>query len=91
LYITTHTCDREGKIKFIGLCECNGETLRRAHKVHPISAIQVEYSPFTLDAEDPKIDALRTAHELGVTVFAYSPLGRGLLIGKYVRLHHACS
>jgi aryl-alcohol dehydrogenase-like predicted oxidoreductase len=60
---------REGKIRFIGLCEGNGET-RRAHKVHPISAIQVEYSPFTLDSEDPKIDALRAARELGVTVFA---------------------
>jgi aryl-alcohol dehydrogenase-like predicted oxidoreductase len=74
---------KEGKIKYIGLCECTGETLRRAHKVHPISAIQVEYSPFTLDAEDPKIDALRAARELGVAVFAYSPLGRGLLTGKY--------
>ncbi|KAI9431957.1 NADP-dependent oxidoreductase domain-containing protein [Lactarius indigo] len=70
---------KEGKIKFIGICECNGETLRRANKVHPISAIQVEYSPFTLDAEDPKIGALQAARELGVTVFAYSPLGRGLL------------
>ncbi|KAH9053350.1 NADP-dependent oxidoreductase domain-containing protein [Lactarius vividus] len=74
---------KEGKIKYIGICECNGETLRRANKVHPISAIQVEYSPFTLDAEDPKIGALQAARELGVTVFAYSPLGRGLLTGKY--------
>lgn len=53
--------------------------------MHPIAAIQVEYSPFTLDAEDPKIGALQAARELGVTVFAYSPLGRGLLTGKYVR------
>ncbi|KAH9162496.1 NADP-dependent oxidoreductase domain-containing protein [Lactarius sanguifluus] len=74
---------KEGKIKFIGICECNGETLRRANKVHPISAIQVEYSPFTLDAGDPKIGALQAARELGVTVFAYSPLGIGLLTGKY--------
>ncbi|KAF8268082.1 Aldo/keto reductase [Lactarius quietus] len=74
---------KEGKIRFIGICECNGETLRRANKVHSIAAIQVEYSPFTLDAEDPKIGALKTARELGVTVFAYSPLGRGLLTGKY--------
>ncbi|KAH8979149.1 Aldo/keto reductase [Lactarius hatsudake] len=57
-----------GKIEFIGLCECNGETLRRANKVHPISAIQVEYSPFTLDAEDPKIGALQAAGELRITV-----------------------
>ncbi|KAI0247981.1 NADP-dependent oxidoreductase domain-containing protein [Lactifluus subvellereus] len=74
---------KEGKVKNIGICECNGETLRRAYKVHPIAAIQVEYSPFTLDAEDPKIGALQAARELGVTVFAYSPLGRGLLTGKY--------
>jgi len=74
---------KEGKIKYIGICECNGDTLRRAYKVHPIAAIQVEYSPFTLDAEDPKIGALAAARELGVTVFAYSPLGRGLLTGKY--------
>jgi aryl-alcohol dehydrogenase-like predicted oxidoreductase len=45
----------------------------------------VEYSPVTLDAEDPKIGALEAARELGVTVYAYSPLGRGLLTGKYVR------
>jgi aryl-alcohol dehydrogenase-like predicted oxidoreductase len=76
---------REGKVKYIGICECNGETLRRAYKVHPIAAIQVEYSPFTLDAEDPKIGAFEAARELGVTVYAYSPLGRGLLTGKYVR------
>jgi len=74
---------KEGKVKYIGICECNGETLRRAYKVHPIAAIQVEYSPFTLDAEDPKIGALEAARELGVTVYAYSPLGRGLLTGKY--------
>jgi len=74
---------KEGKVKQIGICECNGETLRRAYKVHPIAAIQVEYSPFTLDAEDSKIGALQAARELGVTVFAYSPLGRGLLTGKY--------
>ncbi|KAH9968383.1 Aldo/keto reductase [Russula compacta] len=74
---------KEGKVKYIGICECNGETLRRAYKVHPIAAIQIEYSPFTLDAEDPKIGALEAARELGVTVYAYSPLGRGLLTGKY--------
>jgi len=74
---------KEGKVKYIGLCECNGETLRRAYKVHPIAAIQVEFSPFTLDAEDPKIGAFEAARELGVNIFAYSPLGRGLLTGKY--------
>jgi aryl-alcohol dehydrogenase-like predicted oxidoreductase len=54
--------------------------------VHPIAAIQVEYSPFTLDIEDPKIGLLATARELGVQVVAYSPLGRGLLTGQYARL-----
>jgi aryl-alcohol dehydrogenase-like predicted oxidoreductase len=52
--------------------------------VHPISAIQLEYSPFDLGIEDPKIGILAAARELGVTVFAYSPLGRGLLTGKVV-------
>jgi aryl-alcohol dehydrogenase-like predicted oxidoreductase len=52
--------------------------------VHPISALQVEYSPFSLDIEDPKIDLLRTARELGVTIVAYSPLGRGILTGNLV-------
>lgn len=67
-------------MKYIGLSECSVATLRRAHAVHPISAIQVEYSPFTLDIE--KIGLLKTARELGVTVVAYSPLGRGLLTGQ---------
>ncbi|KAJ7811316.1 NADP-dependent oxidoreductase domain-containing protein [Mycena olivaceomarginata] len=73
--------DQAGKIKHIGLSEISAATLRRAHAVHPIAAIQVEYSPFTLDIEDPKIGLLATARELGVQVVAYSPLGRGLLTG----------
>ncbi|KAJ7300908.1 Aldo/keto reductase [Mycena albidolilacea] len=75
-----------GKIKHIGLSEISAATLRRAHAVHPIAAIQVEYSPFTLDIEDPKIGLLATARELGVQVVAYSPLGRGLLTGQYKSL-----
>ncbi|KAI0266188.1 Aldo/keto reductase [Gloeopeniophorella convolvens] len=74
---------KEGKVKYLGLSEVSAETLRRAHKVHPISALQVEYSPFVLDIEDPKIAVLQAARELGVTVVAYSPLGRGLLTGQY--------
>ncbi|KAK7045309.1 Aldo/keto reductase [Favolaschia claudopus] len=74
---------KAGKIKHIGLSECSAETLRRAHKVHPIAAVQVEYSPFSLDIEDPKIGLLATARELGVKIVAYSPLGRGLLTGQY--------
>ena len=51
--------------------------------MHPIAALQVEYSPFTLDIEDEKFAVLRTARELGITIVAYSPLGRGLLTGQY--------
>ncbi|KAJ7479466.1 NADP-dependent oxidoreductase domain-containing protein [Mycena latifolia] len=84
-----HTVDamaelvKEGKVKYLGLSEVSASTLRRAHAVHPIAAIQVEYSPFTLDIEDPKINLLNTARELGVEIVAYSPLGRGLLTGQY--------
>ncbi|KAI9732602.1 MAG: hypothetical protein M1834_003938 [Cirrosporium novae-zelandiae] len=71
----------EGKIKYLGLSECSSETLRRAYKIHPISAVQIEYSPFSMDIENPKIGLLKTCRELGVTVIAYSPLGRGFLTG----------
>ena len=81
----THLCiSREGKVKHLGLSECSAATLRRAYAVHPISALQVEYSPFTLDIEDPKVGLLKAARELGVTIVAYSPLGRGLITGRYV-------
>ena len=72
-------------MKFLGLFEVSAETLRRAHAVHPITALQVEYSPFTLDIEDPKTAVLQTARELGVKIVCYSPVGRGLLTGKIVR------
>jgi aryl-alcohol dehydrogenase-like predicted oxidoreductase len=78
---------REGKVKALGLSEVSADTLRRAHAVHPIAAVQVEYSPFTLDIEDPKIALLKTCRELGVAIVAYSPLGRGLLSGLYVRIY----
>ncbi|KZP18083.1 Aldo/keto reductase [Athelia psychrophila] len=74
---------KEGKVKYLGLSECSTSTLERAHKVHPIAAIQVEYSPFTLDIEDPKIALLAKARDLGVKIIAYAPLGRGLLTGQY--------
>ena len=73
---------REGKIGSIGLSEVSAATIRRAHATHPISAVQIEYSPFALDIESPKIDVLRTCRELGITVVAYSPLGRGFLTGQ---------
>jgi len=74
---------KEGKVRYLGLSEISANTLRRAHAVHPIAAVQVEYSPFTLDIEDEKIGLLKACRELGVTVVAYSPLGRGLLTGTY--------
>jgi aryl-alcohol dehydrogenase-like predicted oxidoreductase len=65
-----------GKVRFLGLSECSPATLRRANAVHPISALQSEYSIFTRDVEH---EILPTCRELGVGFVAYSPLGRGLL------------
>ena len=73
----------EGKIKYLGLSEVSSATLRRAHKVHPISAVQIEYSPYAMDIESPQIALLKTCRELGVAIIAYSPLGRGMLTGAY--------
>ncbi|KAF3931620.1 hypothetical protein ABW20_dc0102797 [Dactylellina cionopaga] len=70
-----------GKIKHIGLSECSAESLRRAHKVHPIACVQVEYSPFCLAIESSKIKVLETARELGIAVVAYCPLGNGFITG----------
>jgi aryl-alcohol dehydrogenase-like predicted oxidoreductase len=69
-----------GKIRFIGLSEASPEIIRRAHAVHPISALQSEYSLWTRDIE-PEI--LSICRELGITFVAYSPLGRGMLTGRY--------
>ncbi|KAI2643372.1 aldo-keto reductase [Xylaria nigripes] len=71
----------EGKIRYLGLSGCSERSLRRAHAVHPITAIQVEYSPFALDIESSQVNLLKAARELGVQVIAYSPLGRGFLTG----------
>ncbi|MFI6996264.1 aldo/keto reductase [Nocardia sp. NPDC050175] len=68
-----------GKVAHLGLSEVSVETLRRAHAVHPIAAIQLEYSLFTRNVVEG--DMLRTCRELGVAVVAYSPLGRGMLAG----------
>ncbi len=75
---------KEGKIKAIGLSEVSAETLRRAQAVHPIAAVQSEYSIFTRDIED---DVLPLCQETGVTLVAYSPLGRGMLTGAFSREH----
>ncbi|VDC05602.1 unnamed protein product [Peniophora sp. CBMAI 1063] len=74
---------KEGKVKYIGLSEVSEKTLRRAHAVHPIAAVQLEYSPFVLDIERPEVGLLSACRELGIAVVAYSPLGRGLLTGRY--------
>ncbi|GIH06520.1 oxidoreductase [Rhizocola hellebori] len=67
-----------GKVRYIGLSEVNPATLRAAHAVHPIAAVQMEYSLFTRDIESELIPACR---ELGVAIVAYSPVGRGMLTG----------
>ncbi|KAF2130693.1 aldo/keto reductase-like protein [Dothidotthia symphoricarpi CBS 119687] len=72
---------RDGKINYIGLSECSTETLRRACKVTHIDAVQIEYSPFALDAE--KVGLFQACIELGVAFVAYAPLGRGMLSGAY--------
>jgi aryl-alcohol dehydrogenase-like predicted oxidoreductase len=73
---------REGKIRHIGLSEASPQTLRRAAKVHPITALQTEYSLWSREPED---ELLALCRELGVGFVAYSPLGRGFLTGQYKR------
>lgn len=74
--------DRQGKIRYLGLSEVSAETLRRAHAVHPITAVQVEYSLFTTEIEDSKVGLLAACRELGVAIVGYSPLSRGMLTGQ---------
>lgn len=69
-----------GKVRYLGLCEAGAETVRRAHAVHPIAALQMEYSLWTRDAEESILPALR---KLGVGLVAYSPLGRGFLTASF--------
>jgi aryl-alcohol dehydrogenase-like predicted oxidoreductase len=71
-----------GKVRFLGLSEAGSDTIRRAHAVHPIAALQTEYSLWSRDIED---DILGTCRELGITVVPYSPLGRGFLTGAIRR------
>jgi aryl-alcohol dehydrogenase-like predicted oxidoreductase len=70
----------EGKVRFLGLSEASVETVRRAHAVHPIAALQSEYSLWTRDVEE---EILPACHELGIGFVAYSPLGRGFLTGQF--------
>src|SRR5205823_8526908 len=69
----------EGKVRYLGLSEAAAATIRRAHAVHPITALQTEYSLWT---RDPEGEILSTVRELGIGFVAYSPLGRGFLTGK---------
>jgi aryl-alcohol dehydrogenase-like predicted oxidoreductase len=73
---------KEGKIRYLGLSEAGVQTIRRAHAVHPIAALQTEYSLWTRDPED---GILQVCRELGIAFVAYSPLGRGFLTGKIRR------
>jgi len=74
---------KAGKVKYLGLSEASAETLRRASKIHPIAALQSEYSLWTRDVEDN--DVLAACRELNIGLVAYSPLGRGMLSGEIKR------
>ena len=71
---------KQGKVRYLGLSEAAPATIRRAHKTHPISALQTEYS---LWSRDPEEEILKTVRELGIGFVAYSPLGRGFLTGAF--------
>lgn len=73
---------KEGKVRYLGLSEAAPATIRRAHKIHPITALQTEYSLWSRDPED---EILATCRELGIGFVAYSPLGRGMLAGRFQR------
>jgi len=73
---------RQGKVRYLGLSEAGPTTIKRAHAVHPISALQTEYSLWT---RDPEEEILPTVRKLGIGFVAYSPLGRGFLTGRFAR------
>jgi len=72
----------QGKVRHLGLCEAGATTIRRAHKVHPLTAIETEYSLWTRDIES---EILPTLNELGIGLVPYSPLGRGFLSGTFAK------
>ncbi len=74
---------RAGKVRYLGLSEASAATIRRAHAIHPIAALQTEYSLWSRDPED---EILATTRELGIAFVAYSPLGRGFLTGQIRRI-----
>ncbi|HEX4545647.1 MAG TPA: aldo/keto reductase [Candidatus Acidoferrum sp.] len=73
---------KAGKVRYLGLSEASAGTIRRAHQVHPIAALETEYSLWSRDPED---EILQTTRELGIAFVAYSPLGRGFLTGQIKR------
>jgi aryl-alcohol dehydrogenase-like predicted oxidoreductase len=73
---------KAGKVRFLGMSEASPQTIRRAHRVHPVTALQTEYSLWSRDPED---EILPTVRELGIGFVAYSPLGRGFLTGRFRR------
>jgi aryl-alcohol dehydrogenase-like predicted oxidoreductase len=73
---------RAGKVRYLGLSEAGPQTIRRAHRIHPISALQSEYSLWT---RDPEAEIMPTLQELGIGLVAYCPLGRGFLTGQVRR------
>jgi aryl-alcohol dehydrogenase-like predicted oxidoreductase len=76
---------KEGKVRYLGLSEASEKTLRRAVKVHPIAALQTEYSLWT---RDPEVEILAACRELGIGFVAYSPLGRGFLSGQFKKFEN---
>jgi aryl-alcohol dehydrogenase-like predicted oxidoreductase len=70
----------QGKVRYLGICEAGPETIRRAHATHPLSAVQMEYSLWTRDAEAEILPVLK---DLGIGLVPYSPLGRGFLTGAF--------
>ncbi|KAJ7814321.1 NADP-dependent oxidoreductase domain-containing protein [Mycena olivaceomarginata] len=76
---------KEGKVKQLGLSDSTAAGLRRAHAVHPIAALQIEFSPIMLEVERPPLQLIEVARSLGTKIIAYSPLGRGFLTGQINR------
>ena len=79
---------RQGKVRYLGLSEASASTIRRAVAVHPIAALQTEYS---LWSRDPEGELLAAVRELGLGFVAYSPLGRGFLTGRFQKLDDLAS
>ena len=79
---------KQGKVRYLGLSEASATTIRRAHAIHPITALQSEYSLWSRDPED---EILPTVRELGIGFVAYSPLGRGFLSGSLTSLEDLAS